>query len=112
MEANRLTVAWYREHDPNYLATFKDDLSSILKVLPNPVPTSQDERTYFTANYEKLGSDPQAYGWFQLKLVLRAYDEPPVTFQQALKALQGEMNGPSALAEMRPIHRFNGQLGN
>lgn len=85
--ANRIAVAWYRERDPQYLAKLVRDFRSIQAHLPNPVPAGIDKKTYFTDNYQKLGADPLAYGWYQLQMVLIAYDEPARSFQQVLDAL-------------------------
>jgi hypothetical protein len=85
--ANRIAVAWYREHDPQYLARLVNDFRSIQAHLPDPVPAGIDKKTYFTDNYQKLGADPMAYGWYQLQMVLVVYDEPARTFQQVLDAL-------------------------
>lgn len=85
--ANRIAVAWYREHDPRYLAKLVKDFRSIQDRLPDPVPPGVDKKTYFTDNYQKLGTDPMAYGWYQLQMVLIVYDEPVRSFQQVLDAL-------------------------
>jgi hypothetical protein len=84
---NRIAVAWYREHDPRYLAKLVSDYRQILSHLPNPVPAGMDKKTYFTDNYQKLGTDPMAYGWYQLQMVLVVYDEPARSFQQVLDDL-------------------------
>jgi hypothetical protein len=85
--ANRIAVAWYREHDPQYLAKLVADFRAIQAHLPDPVPAGMDKKTYFTQNYAKLGKDPMAYGWYQLQMVLVVYDEPAHSFQQVLKDL-------------------------
>ena len=85
--ANRIATAWYREHDPQYLAKLVNDFRQIQAHLPNPVPSGIDKKTYFTDNYQKLGIDPLAYGWYQLQMVIEVYDEPAQTFQQVLDSL-------------------------
>ena len=90
LECNRISVAWWREKDPVYLAKLVRDFRSIVAALPNPVPPSQDMQTYFAANYEKLGRDPNVYGWFLLQSVVLAYDESPRTFQQVIDRLPTE----------------------
>lgn len=41
--------------------------------------------------YTKLVEDPNAYGWFQLQMVILAYDERPTSsFQQAISKLPAE----------------------
>lgn len=85
--ANRIATAWYREHDPQYLAKLVADFRQIQSHLPNPVPAGIDRKTYFTDNYQKLGTDPLAYGWYQLQMVIEVYDQPAQTFQQVLDEL-------------------------
>ena len=85
--ANRIATAWFREHDPQYLAKLVADFRSIQAHLPDPVPAGVDKKTYFTENYQTLGQDPMAYGWYQLQMVLLVYDEPARSFQQVLDAL-------------------------
>ena len=85
--ANRIAVAWYREHDPKYLTRLIADFRRIEAKLPDPVPAGIDKKSYFTDNYEKLSTDPVGYGWYQLQMVLVVYDEPKQTFQQVLNEL-------------------------
>ena len=92
--ANEISIAWWREHDPAYLATLMHDLRTIQAKLPNPVPAGEDARQYFTRQYSKLAEDPNAYGWFQLRMVILAFDErPSSTFQQAIDKLPAEDYG-------------------
>ncbi len=89
--ANRISVAWWREHDPAYLTKLVNDFRKIQGKLPNPIPRGEDARTFFTREYDKLAEDPNAYGWFQLQMVITAYDEQPVaSFQQAIDKLPTE----------------------
>ncbi len=85
--ANRIATAWYREHDPQYLAKLVADFRTIQSRLPDPVPAGIDKKTYFTDNYQKLGIDPLAYGWYQLQMVIEVYDQPAQTFQQVMDDL-------------------------
>ena len=87
LETNRIAVAWWREHDPVFLARLIGDFRRIQAALPNPVPPGSDMKAFFAANYEKLGSEPNSYGWFLLQSVILAYDEPPRSFQQTLEDL-------------------------
>ena len=90
MVANRISVAWLRGHDPQYLAKLIADFRAIQARLPNPVPAGSDKKTYFTDNYQKLGRDPLAYGWYQLQMVIMAYEEPARSFQQVVESLPKE----------------------
>jgi hypothetical protein len=87
VQSNRIAVAWWREHDPKYLSRLVADFRKIESHLPNPVPAGRDKVQYFIENYAKLGSDPALYGWYQLDMVIGAYDQPSESFQQVLDAL-------------------------
>ena len=87
LECNRISVAWWREHDPAYLAKIMADFTAIEEKLPNPVPVGQQKQEYFAANYDRLGDDPQVYGWFLLQSAIDAYSEAPESFQQVLDEL-------------------------
>jgi hypothetical protein len=67
------------------------DIRRIQLKLPNPIHHGEDARAFFTGEYEKLSEDPNAYGWFQLQMVISAYDELPVlSFQWAIDKLPTE----------------------
>jgi hypothetical protein len=85
--ANRIAVAWFREHDPQYLARLVKDYRIIQARMPSPVPAGADPKRYLSENYDRLGADPMAYGWYQLYMVYTVYDEAPKTFQQTIDAL-------------------------
>jgi hypothetical protein len=87
IQSNRIAIAWWREHDVKYLDRLVSDYRHIEAHLPNPVPAGQDKRQFFNANYAKLGNQPDVYGWYQLDLVLTAYDRPKESFQQVLDSL-------------------------
>jgi hypothetical protein len=87
IQSNRIAVAWWREHDPTYLARLVADFRQIENHMPSPVPKGQDKIGFFVKNYDKLTNDPQAYGWYQLDLVIIAYDQPPESFEQVLNNL-------------------------
>ncbi len=87
IQSNRIAVAWWREHDPAYLDHLIAEFRQIESHLPNPVPVGQEKIQYFNEQYAKLGNDPNAYGWYQLDLVLTAYGQPKESFQQVLEAL-------------------------
>jgi hypothetical protein len=91
--ANRISVAWWREQDPAYLAKLVSDFRKIQRQLPSPIPHGENAQTFFTREYAKLAEDPTAYGWFQLQMVILVYDEEPtVIFQQAIDRLPSENN--------------------
>jgi hypothetical protein len=85
--ANRISVAWFREHDPQYLARMVSDFRLIQARIPSPVPAGADPKRYLTENYRTLSANPVAYGWYQLYMVTSVYEESPKTFQQTLDHL-------------------------
>jgi hypothetical protein len=92
--ANRISVAWWREQDPGYLVRLVNDFRKIQRKLPNPIPQGEDTQAFFTREYQKLADDPNAYGWFQLQMVILVYDEKPaLSFQQAIDKLPSENYG-------------------
>lgn len=87
MVPNRIAVAWFREHDPAYLLRLVNDFRRIQARMPNPVPSGDDTKQYFKTHYLQLAKDPQAYGWYQLQMVITAYEEPPQTYRQVIDSL-------------------------
>lgn len=90
VEANRVAVAYWRRSDAGRarLDALAAGLTSLHAKMPSPVPTGADPAQYFQTNYGTLAVDPNAYGWYQLRMVIDAYraaDAPP--FDTALHAL-------------------------
>lgn len=77
VEANRIAVAfWATQPDqadrlPLRVANF----NRFLEGLPSPVPEGEDAHAYFVSNYERLGSDAAAYGWYQGAFLRTAWAE-------------------------------------
>jgi hypothetical protein len=67
IEADQIAIAFW-SLTPNGKASIANRVSNFerfLGTLPNPVPGGADPHAYFEANYDRLGSDPGAYGWYQ-----------------------------------------------
>ena len=95
LEANRVTVAYWRETDSAYLTTLLALFQRISDRLPSPVPRGQDAEQYFNANYRWMGSNPDAYGWFQTRMVVQAGAEQPArTFLETLHRLSVDAKNP------------------
>ena len=88
LEANRISVAYWREHDPKYLATLIGGFRAILERWPNPVPPGKDFAEYFNGDYQKMSPDAKTYSWFQLTSAAQAYDEMP---RRTLEELVGTL---------------------
>jgi hypothetical protein len=88
LTANRISVAWWREQEPDYLARLLKNFAAVQQKLHNPVPPGQDMRSYFEHNAGELSKNPDAYTWFQLEFALLAEGERPImSFQQAIDRL-------------------------
>jgi hypothetical protein len=82
LNANRVAVAWWRERDPKFLERMVSDVRLILTHLPSPVPPGADDKEYFSRNLWELVKDPNKYGWYQLRMIVIAYEErPKLTYQ-------------------------------
>lgn len=77
VEANRIAVAFWSldRADAARLPKRITNFTGFLGKLPNPVPKGQDVAEYFNSNYEKLGADPNAYGWYQGAFMRTAWSE-------------------------------------
>ncbi len=88
LEANRITVAYWREKDRAFLTALLAQFQRINQRLPVPVPPGQDVEQSFNANYHGSGSNPEVYGWFQTRMVLQAGAERPFrSFSETLHRL-------------------------
>lgn len=96
LEANRVTVAYWREKDGAFLSTLLARFQRISDRLPSPVPDGQDAEQYFNANRNRLGSNPDVYGWFQTRMVVQAGTERPFrTFSETLHGLTAHAKNPA-----------------
>lgn len=94
LEANRVTVAYWREKDSAYLSALLVRFQRIGDRLPSPVPDGQDAEQYFNAN-RGMGSNPEAYGWYQTRMVVQAGAERPIrTFSETLHGLSVDAKNP------------------
>ena len=67
VEANRIAIAFWasQSDEADRLPARVANFNGFLEALPSPVPEGEDAHAYFVANYERLGSDAAAYGWYQ-----------------------------------------------
>lgn len=67
VEANRIAIAFWasQEDEAGRLPARVANFNVFLEGLPSPVPEGEDAHAYFVTNYERLGSDAAAYGWYQ-----------------------------------------------
>ena len=93
LEANRISAAYWREKDPDYLSLLVGRFRRIRGRLPDPVPPGENAQQYFNRNYPGLGSNPDVYGWYQLGMVISVFDERPVpSFIQTLLPISEQRN--------------------
>ncbi len=98
LEANRVTVAYWREKDSVYLSALLARFQRIRDRLPSPVPDGQDAEQYFNANRSRLGSNPDVYGWFQTRMVVQAGSERPfLMFSETVRGLSVHTKNPVRL---------------
>ncbi|MBK7350631.1 MAG: hypothetical protein IPI92_12265 [Gemmatimonadetes bacterium] len=72
-EANVGAVAyWMARGAERRLLALDGTLARALTQLPDPTPAGQDAATYFDQNYEALGANPQAYGYYQFHFIRQA----------------------------------------
>jgi len=88
LEADRIALAYWRRRDSSFASGLVSQYRKEYNALPNPVPAGEKLEDYFNDHYDDLGSNPAAYGWYQLRLVIAAADERPApTLAQLLQAL-------------------------
>ena len=88
VDANRVAVAFWslEPADAARIAERVANFNDFLAALPSPVPAGEDPHAYFEANYERLGSDPAAYGWYQGAFMRTAWAQrQDATFCQLVK---------------------------
>ena len=75
IEADQIAIAFWSLTPDGAAAIAKRvaNFERYLGRLPNPVPRGADPHAYFEANYEKLGSNPAAYGWYQGAFMRQAW---------------------------------------
>jgi hypothetical protein len=82
--ANCFAVAFWRmQNKLERLDTIYRWSQQIWNTLPNPTPAGQDPETYFNNNYDTLGADPDAYGYYQFLFYKMAF-ESTIGFDQLI----------------------------
>jgi hypothetical protein len=74
--ANRISLAYWRETDPEGATLMMTLFHGVLDRTPSPVPAGETVEAYFDKNYEKLGPSP-AYPWFQSHMGVTLEEERP-----------------------------------
>ena len=71
-EANEVAVTFFRKNPENFekLDFIKKSLTKVLEILPKIDFGNMSEAEYFNTNYQKIGSNPNVYGYFQFKFIL------------------------------------------
>jgi hypothetical protein len=71
-EANEVAVTFFRRNPENLgkLDFIQRSLTKVLEILPKIDFGNLSEAEYFNANYQKMGSNPNVYGYFQFKFIL------------------------------------------
>jgi hypothetical protein len=73
MAANEFAVAFLTSKDANKekVKYVKESLQDVMKILPAIDFGDMEEEEYFNSNYQQLGNNPNAYGYFQFKFILK-----------------------------------------
>lgn len=76
-DANELAVAFWRTqpHGEDFLVQLERLATGAYQAVPEPTPPGQDAAEYFAENYERLGSDPIKYGYYQFKFMADALQD-------------------------------------
>jgi hypothetical protein len=83
LEADRITLAYWRDVDPTLVAKVTAVTQGVLDHVPNPVPAGENYESYFNKNYETI--PPPIRPWFASHMVQTAMAEKPApTFAQTL----------------------------
>lgn len=74
--ANTLAIIYWRQkgRTAELEACYKFAKQMIAQ-LPNPVPEGQDKIAYFNSNYERMTSNPFAYGYYQFSQFVEIYEK-------------------------------------
>ncbi|MCE5347586.1 MAG: hypothetical protein LLG13_15055 [Bacteroidales bacterium] len=78
LEANEVAIAFIKSDSANLekLDFIKESLKQILEILPKIDFGDMSETEYFNANYQKIGNNPNEYGYFQFKFFLDILNNP------------------------------------
>jgi len=78
LEANEVAVAFLKSNSENLekLDLIKESLQQIVAILPKIDFGGMSEAEYFNANYQKIGNNPNMYGYFQFKFILNILNNP------------------------------------
>jgi hypothetical protein len=74
--ADRIALAFWREHDPRYATGVVHGYHALLSSMPSPVPQGQSAPAYFDANVAQM-SQGNAYTWFQASMIAELAEEQP-----------------------------------
>ena len=85
-DANRITLAYWRQADPTVWAKMAEFFRRVLDRLPSPVPADQAVSSYFNKNDERLAlSSGLGYQWFQATIFTQLNaEQPQPSFAEAL----------------------------
>ena len=86
--ANTLAIIYWRQKGRTAeLEACYQFAKQMLAQLPNPVPAGQDKIAFFNSNYERLTSDPFAYGYYQFSQFAEIYEKKELpSFEAYLSA--------------------------
>jgi len=65
-----ITFLTSKVENKDKISYIRESLHEVLKILPSIDFGNMSEEEYFNTNYQQLGNNPNAYGYFQFKLIL------------------------------------------
>ncbi len=87
LNANRVSLAYWREVDPAIVAFVEPVFQSVVDHAPSPLPAGDEMKTYFNKHYQALGPSP-AYPWFMSQMNVAAFQEvPQPAFAEVLRSI-------------------------
>jgi hypothetical protein len=82
--ANRIALAFWREHDPRYAIGVVHGYRALLTAMPSPLPAGQAAPGYFDAHFATM-TPGDTYTWFEAKMIAELAEENPLpSFHKSL----------------------------
>lgn len=82
--ANRIALAFWREHDPRYALGIVTGFRALLESAPSPLPEGVTPEAYLDEKFARV-AESEEYTWFQAEMIVAlAHESPPPSFHKAL----------------------------
>ncbi len=82
--ANRIALAFWREHDRQFVARMLDTFRYLQTAIPSPVPARMPKQQYLDDHFLAIAQS-RGYTWYQADMILElSIETPPPSFHKAL----------------------------